>query len=274
MTHKIDTALIFAAGKGTRLQPLTDTKPKALVEVDGKPLILHVVEKLKKEGIEHIVINIHHFASQIVDYFHQNDNFGLDVQFSDETNKLLETGGGIVHAEPLLMHSSPFLIYNADILSNLNIQTFGHKISTDSLSTLVVSQRKTQRYFLFDDMMRLKGWVNIATGKVKTPYKDFDPSQYHKFAFAGIHAMSNNMFDIFRNVSIHPEHYPLYDERGEIIPGFDGPLPEAFSITDFYLRIASQHPIYGYVPSDFKLLDVGKHETLAQAHDFLADYIY
>ena len=182
-------AMIFAAGLGTRLKPLTDTMPKALVKVGGQPLLWHVVQKLKAAGFERIVVNVHHFAQQIVDYLAVNDNLGLDIRISDETSGLLETGGGIKKALPLFDPSEPILIHNVDILSNLDLtgglspvceagEAHGDcplcESNPDAL--LLVSQRKTKRYLLFDDEMILDGWTNIETGEVRSPYKGLDPS--------------------------------------------------------------------------------------------------
>ena len=140
--------MIFAAGLGTRLKPLTDTMPKALVTVGGMPLIWHVIMKLKAAGYERIVVNVHHFAQQIVDYLAANGNFGLDIRISDETGGLLETGGGIRKALPLFDQSSPILIHNVDILSNLDLT-----VLPEDESLLVVSERKTKRYLQFDHAM-------------------------------------------------------------------------------------------------------------------------
>ncbi|MBR7049803.1 MAG: NTP transferase domain-containing protein, partial [Prevotella sp.] len=157
-------AMIFAAGLGTRLKPLTDTMPKALVRVGGKPLLEHVVLRLKDAGYERIVVNVHHFADQIIDFLKEQNNFGLDIRISDEREALLETGGGIKKALPLFDPTEPILIHNVDILSNLDLQS----LPTDA-PLLVVSQRQTKRYLLFDDDMRLQGWTNIETGEVKGP---------------------------------------------------------------------------------------------------------
>ena len=143
-------AMIFAAGLGTRLKPLTDTMPKALVRVGGQPLIWHVIQKLKSSGYERIVVNVHHFADQIVTYLEENHNFGLDIRISDETSALLETGGGIKKALPLFDANEPILIHNVDILSNLDLEA----LPMDA-PLLVVSERQTKRYLMFDDEMRL-----------------------------------------------------------------------------------------------------------------------
>ena len=221
--------MIFAAGLGTRLKPLTDTMPKALVRVGGQPLLWHVIMKLKAAGYERLVVNVHHFAQQIIDYLAENRNFGLDIRISDETEQLLETGGGIKKALPLFDPAEPILIHNVDILSNLDLSA----LPTDA-PLLVVSQRKTKRYLQFDDEMRLVGWKNIETGEVKG-------REGCSLAFSGIH-----MF--------HPSLAPLLNE-----------WPDRFPIMDFYLKACADHLIRGYEATDLRLLDVGKLDSLEQA---------
>lgn len=227
-------AMLFAAGLGTRLKPLTDTMPKALVRVGGQPLIWHVIMKLKAAGCERIVVNVHHFADQIVDYLQANGHFGLDIRISDETSGLLETGGGIKKALPLFDLSEPILIHNVDILSNLDLAS----LPTDT-PLLVVSERTTKRYLLFDDDMRLQGWTNIETGEVKGSRAP------RKLAFSGIHVM-------------HPSLYPLFAD-----------YPERFPIMDFYLKACADHLIKGFEAKDLRLMDVGKLDTLDQAEKFI-----
>ena len=227
-------AMIFAAGLGTRLKPLTDTMPKALVRVGGQPLLWHVIMKLKRAGYERIVVNVHHFASQITDYLAANDHFGLDIRISDETEALLETGGGIKKALPLFDPSEPILIHNVDILSNLDLNA----LPMDA-PLLVVSERKTKRYLMFDDEMRLHGWTNIETGEVKGEKAN------HLLAFSGIHVF-------------HPSLTPLLAD-----------WPERFPIMDFYLKACGDHLIRGYEARDLQLLDVGKIDTLDQAETFI-----
>ena len=262
-------AMIFAAGMGTRLKPLTDTMPKALVRVGGEPLIKHVIQNLSEAGVDRIVVNVHHFAQQIIDYLTENDNFGLDIRISDESAGLLETGGGIKHAAPLFAPDAPILIHNVDILSNVDLRHFyqraGGLLKADGLANvtadvpeasvgavadvpdalLLVSQRKTQRYLLFDDTMRLVGWTNIATGEVKSPYPDLEPKACRMYAFAGIHALS-------------PRMIPLMNQ-----------FPDRFSIIDFYLQTCATHRIEGFAKDDLQLMDIGKLDTLAQAEEFL-----
>jgi NDP-sugar pyrophosphorylase family protein len=237
-------AMIFAAGLGTRLKPLTDTMPKALVRVGGQPLLWHVIQKLKAAGYERIVVNVHHFAQQIVDYLKENDHFGLDIRISDESEMLLETGGGIKKALPLFDPDSPILIHNVDIFSNVELERL-YDFSASAAAAdaaidalLLVSDRKTKRYLQFDDEMRLSGWKNIETGEVKG-------QEGRSLAFSGIHM-------------IGPGAFPLFDE-----------MPERFGIIDFYLKYCQQCVFLGYEKKNLRLLDVGKLDTLHEAEMFL-----
>ena len=287
-------ALIFAAGLGTRLKPITDTLPKALVPVSGHPLLWHVVEKLKGAGITDFVINVHHFADKIRDYVAANNSFGVNIAFSDETDLLRETGGGIRHAAPLLatapaapavpavpasdadQHSvsvadEPFLVHNVDILSNLDIEQFiaKHMETSDSgpahhtLATLLVSDRKTQRYLLFNEEDLMVGWMNIQTGQVKSPYphlrREADAAaipfdwqaflQEHnlkKYAFDGAHIISPQIFGLMEG------------------------MPEKFSIIDFYLGICHKHNIRYHIQPNLEMIDVGKLDSLQKAEEFLS----
>ena len=174
--------MIFAAGLGTRLKPITDRMPKALVPVGGQPLLWHVIQKLRAAGFERIVINVHHFADQIIDYIEANQNFGLDIRISDERVALLDTGGGIKHALPLFDPSMPILIHNVDILSNVDLAAlYQATLESQADALLLVSQRQTKRYLLFADDDRLCGWTNIETGEVKGPLSTihYPPSTIH-----------------------------------------------------------------------------------------------
>ena len=225
--------MIFAAGLGTRLKPLTNTMPKALVRVGGQPLLWHVVMKLKAAGYERIVVNVHHFAQQIIDSLQANNNFGIDIRISDETGGLLETGGGIKNALPHFDPEAPILIHNVDILSNLDLNS----LPVDT-PLLVVSSRPTKRYLQFDDSMRLVGWKNIETGEVKG-------REGHPLAFSGIHVF-------------HPSLAPLLAD-----------WPERFPIMDFYLKSCASHVIKGVEVKDLRLMDVGKLDTLHDAEVFI-----
>ena len=241
-------AMVFAAGLGTRLKPLTDTMPKALVPVCGQPLLYHVLTKLVAAGYGDIIVNVHHFPDQIIDYLCIHD-FGAHITISDEREFLRETGGGVKHVRPLL--TEPFLVHNVDIISNLDLKWLREQHRPDALATLVVSERKTQRYFLFDDDGRLKGWTNIVTGEVRSPFPDIDPEKCRKLAFAGIHMISPAIFDAF-------------DKFG---------FGERFSITDFYLKACAEYPIYAAVPPGFKMVDVGKFDSLSEAEATCAEIL-
>ncbi len=235
-------ALIFAAGLGTRLKPLTDTMPKAMVPVNGKPLVQILIEKLKSVGVTEIVINVHHFAQQIIDFVKANDSFGIDIKFSDETDMLLETGGGLKKASKLFSNTEPILVHNVDILSNADLESL---YSGARHTTMLVSERKTQRYLLFDDSNRLVGWTNIATGEVKSPFRDINPDNYHKYAFSGIQVFNQELLPYMDN--------------------WDG----KFSIIDFYLSICDKVEIKCKADKELQLLDVGKLDTIAKAEEFL-----
>lgn len=237
-------AMIFAAGLGTRLKPLTDTMPKALVPICGKPLLLHVLEKLQHAGFDDIVVNVHHFADMIEDWWAAHPIEGMRIQFSDERSELLETGGGIKHAVDRLQDAQRFLIHNVDILSNADLKAL--YADPRGEATLLVSQRDTQRYLLFDDEMRLVGWTNIKTGEVRSPYPNLRVDECQRLAFSGIHLMNTSLL-------------PLMQE-----------WPERFGIIDFYLNVCAQHPIYGVEQTGLRLMDVGKIDTLDQAEAFVA----
>ena len=238
-------AFIFAAGLGTRLKPLTDTMPKALVPVGGKPLLAHVIEKLKAAGCKKIVINIHHFGDMIIDYVKSQNNFGIEILFSDERQMLLETGGAIKHAVDLL-GDEPFLIHNVDILSNVDLKALieAHNES-GSAATLLVSKRNSTRALLFNSEGNLTAWTNKTTGEVKSPYSDIDISNLNEFAFSGIHIFSPRLFKYF------------------------GAYPEKFSIIDFYLNTCKDENIKAYTQEGLQLLDVGKLDSLEKAENFV-----
>ena len=240
-------AMIFAAGLGTRLKPLTDNMPKALVPVNGKPLLRILMDKLVSSGYDDIVVNVHHFAGMIEDFLTTVRYDGVRIRISDERDLLRDTGGGISHAAPLLGGSGHFLVHNVDILSNLDLRLLEKAFSPDALAVLAVSDRKSSRYLLFDESMRLKGWTNTVTGEIRSPYPDLRPEHCRKYAFSGIHILSDKVF-------------PLFGKEG---------FGEKFPIMDFYLKAAAEYPIYGVVPAGLKLLDVGKPESLAAASDLL-----
>lgn len=187
--------MIFAAGLGTRLKPLTDHMPKALVPVAGRPMLEHVILKLKAAGFNELVINIHHFGEQILDFLRANQNFGLTIHISDERDCLLDTGGGIRKAEPFFRGNEPFLIHNVDILSDTDLKAlYEYHRQSGNDATLLASRRKTIRYLLFDDEKRLCGWINKDTLQTKPEGFAYNPEHHHEYAFSGIHVISPSLF--------------------------------------------------------------------------------
>lgn len=238
-------AMIFAAGLGTRLKPLTDSMPKALIPVAGKPMLEHVINKLKNAGFDEIVINVHHFAGQIIEFLQANNHFGITIHISDETKMLLDTGGGIKKAASFF--DEPFLIHNVDILSNTDLKSlYDYHLSSGNDATLLVSPRKTVRYLLFDERSRLCGWVNKDTLQTKPEGFVYQPAVQKEFAFSGIHVISPSLFK-----------------------AMDDNWTGKFSIMDFYLQTCKEMKFGGYAKEDLQLIDIGKPETLAKAEAFI-----
>ena len=231
-------AMIFSAGLGTRFKPWTDKHPKALALVNGKPLLQHNIEYLQRYGITDVVINVHHFADQIIEAVKQNIGWGSNILISDETNEVLETGGGLLKAKDLLQNGKPFVTLNADFLTDLNVANLieFHK-NKKSLISFGITNRKTSRYFLFDEDNRLCGWRNTTTGEEKISIvKD------------NLRQMAYSCVVVFQ-----PEIFELIPQRGK------------FSLIETYLSLAADYPIYGYDHSGDKLVDVGKPESVAVA---------
>ena len=249
-------AMIFAAGLGTRLKPLTDTMPKALVPLAGKTLLQWQIEKLKAAGITDIVVNVHHFPDQIIDYLRENNNFGCNIQVSDERDMLLETGGGLRKAQPLLtsnlspLASSPILVCNVDILSNIDLPALLNAYNPEEMGVVVVYPRDTQRYLLFDDNSRLRGWTNIATGEVRGPLSDnrYPIANTRKLAFSGMQVLNPRIFEVMEKVVA---------EKGE-----------KFSLIDLYLSIAEKEILRAFIPENYRMMDVGKINQLSEAEAF------
>ena len=251
-------AMIFAAGLGTRLKPLTDTLPKALVPLAGKTLLQWQIEKLKAAGITDIVINIHHFPDMIINYLKDNDNFGCNIQVSDERDALLETGGGLRKAEEKFRSlgvqefrssNEGILICNVDILSNIDIPVLLQAYNPAEIGLVVVSQRETQRYLLFDRENRLCGWTNIATGEFRGPIaKSQEPIAHRQLAFSGMQVLNPRIFECMDNI------VKLKGEK--------------FSLIDLYLNICEQETLKAYIPNDYRMMDVGKISQLSEAEEF------
>jgi len=223
--------MIFAAGMGTRLQPWTFTKPKALVEYNKVPLLEIVIKKLLSFGFNNIVINVHHFADMIEDFLKKNKNFGAEILFSDERTLLLDTGGGLKKAKPFLETGEPFLLYNVDIFSEINLTEFYNlHLKNDSLATLAMKNRNTSRALVFDDDNYLCSWKNNSTGDEKIA-RENNKSKI-QLAFSGIHIVNSEIFK-------------LISEDG------------VFSIIDLYLRLAKDYKISAYTEDSF-WLDLGR----------------
>lgn len=239
-------AMIFAAGLGTRLKPLTNHMPKALVPVAGKPMLEHVILKLKAAGFTELVINIHHFGEQIIGFLEANRNFGLTIHISDERDMLLDTGGGIKKARNFFSGDEPFLVHNVDILSDTDLKAlYEYHLHSGNDATLLASPRKTIRYLLFDDENLLRGWINKDTLQTKPEGFIYRAGQYREYAFSGIHVISPSLF--------------RYMDRWQ----------GKFSIMDFYLQTCREARLGGYLTEQLRLIDIGKPETLAKAEEFI-----
>jgi len=243
-------ALILAAGLGTRLGELTSDRPKALVEVCGRTMLEHQLCHLSAAGFDRFVINIHHFAPKVKAFLEEHNNFGLDIRLSDETYMLLDTGGGIRKAMRLFDNDRPVLVHNVDIFSSVDLKALycGH-IESGADSTLLVAQRTTSRYLYFDADGLLRGWSNVKTGQVRSPYPGFDKSQFTPCAFQGIHVISSSLL-------------PLLDE----ISG------QRFSITDFYVDNAARLRLRSVVSDSEEWVDAGKPEALERASQIIKTY--
>lgn len=230
-------ALIFAAGKGTRLKPFTDHHPKALAMVNEVPLLERNIRFLQSFGINDFVINIHHFGDQIVNFLKKRDNFGAKVEISDERKELLETGGGLVFARKFFDFQEDFLIMNADILTDMNVAKFVkyHQEKKD-FATLAVSDRNSSRKLLFNPEMILRGWLNVQTGEQRLA--EFNKG-FKALAFSGIHC-------------INPEIFNKIKRTGK------------FSIMEEYLDLMHSEQIHGYEHQGI-LIDVGRPESVLEA---------
>lgn len=243
--------MIFAAGLGTRLQPLTNDRPKALVEVAGKPLLEHVILKLKHQGFQHIVVNVHHFGKMIIDFLRVSDNFGLDIRVSDESQLLLNTGGGIKAALPLFNPSKPILIHNVDIASDMDLGQL-YQQAEDMAAThgalLVTNQRKTSRFLLFNHEGLLRGWLNEKPeGNVGKAMGQEPVEELERWPFTGIHVLMPGIYEALKQ-------YP----------------DDVFSIIDFYLSACIEHRIANTtLPQDCRWVDCGKVEALERAQEIL-----
>ena len=242
-------AIIFSAGLGTRLRPITDSLPKALVPLNGRTLLEYQIQMLRAAGITDIAVNVHHFPDLIIAYLREHDNFGCRIHISDERNELLETGGGLLRAFMApdgSLPSEPVLACNVDILSNLDLPAFLSSLRGDEIGRLVVSDRPTQRYLCFSDDNRLIGWKNIQTGEQRL-------ADGRHLAFSGMSLL-------------RPEAFPLLKQYA----ADHGPR---FSLIDFFLSVAPTHTLRAYVPADYRMMDVGKFDLIDEAEAFARDFV-
>ena len=246
MKKKI-SGFILAAGLGTRLKPWTDHHPKALAMVNGKSLLQRNVEYLQKFGIKDVVVNVHHFADQIVAAIEQNKGWGSKISISDETDQVLETGGGLFKAKPFLVEQQNFVMMNCDILTNLDLnKLIVQHHENQALATLAVANRETSRYLLFNQNLEMVGWKNIKTQEVKLPGKaKLGNAEPTPMAFSGIHVISNTIFEKIN---------------------FKG----KFGMIDLYLDLCLHNKIIGYDHSEDLVLDVGKPEAIILAETSFA----
>lgn len=240
--------MILAAGLGTRLKPWTDHHPKALAQVNGKSLLQHNIEYLQRFGITNVIINVHHFANQIIDALQQHNGFGSKITISNEEDEVLETGGGLMKAAPLLAGTKPFVLMNVDVLTDLDL---GLMINTHllhkPLATLATTHRTTSRYLLFNNKNQLCGWRNKVTGEEKPASGTLINACMNtsERAFSGIHVIDPHIFDLIK-------------QHGK------------FSMIDVYLDLMNTNPILSYDHSDSLFIDVGKPESITSAEHLFA----
>ena len=235
------TAMILAAGLGTRLKALTQDKPKALVELNGKPLLQHCIEDLIANGFHHIVINVHHFGDQIIDFV-KSHHFDAEIQISDERDLLMDTGGGIIKATPLFKDSKAVLIHNVDIISDVNLGEMSRQfIDSKDDAWLLTQDRESSRKLLFRDDNQLIGWRNKADGSFKWVYDSF--GQYQEMAFSGLHLFRS---DLFAKFECKPQ-----------------------SVIDLYLKLAKTNRIISKPIQPSYWFDLGKPEQIQAAESFL-----
>jgi len=236
-------AMILAAGLGTRLKPLTDSIPKALVRVKDHTLLELQINKLKAEGFDHIIINVHHFAEQIKYYLKQNNFFNCSIEISDESQKLLDTGGGLKKASHFFSDGNPFLVYNVDILSNINLKKLKeYHLASSGIATLAIQKRNSSRKFLFDEKMKLCGWMNEKAGEKKITRDG--QSKLFPYSFSGVQIVDPRIFKYF-------------------------PDKDVFTLVELYLSAAQKEKIIGYAHNEDEWIDLGKMENLKLGESFL-----
>jgi NDP-sugar pyrophosphorylase family protein len=237
-------AMIFAAGLGTRLRPLTDHKPKALVEVGSTPLLEIAISKLIQAGVTDIIVNVHHFAEQIEAYIADNKTkWGINITTSDERSLLLDTGGGLKHAHWFFKDDTqPFICCNADILSSIDIgKLYAAHQASNAIATFAIQQRDTSRYMLFDQQNQLRGWMNTKSKEIKISKQGAE--NLKMYSFSCFQVLSPQVF----------KHMPK---------------ESVFSMIDLYLKLSKRHSVQGYFHPNDQWMDVGKPEAVIEAGKF------
>ncbi|NPD44424.1 MULTISPECIES: nucleotidyltransferase family protein [unclassified Lentimicrobium] len=237
-------AFIFAAGLGTRLYPYTKSTPKALVPLQGRPMLGHLILKLKSFGMTDIIINIHHYGEQIISYLKENKNFGCNIIISNEREELLDTGGGLKKALNLLENEEDLLVHNVDILTDFDLnKLINHHQNSNSKVTLLVQNRRTSRYLLFDEHNKLKGWTNIKTRKTKP--ENIKVENYKPFAFNGVHVINKSTLPYFN-------------------------VDNAFPIIPVYIQMSQSEEISALEIDESFWMDLGKPEAIDKANKWLS----
>jgi len=236
-------AMILAAGRGTRLLPLTGSQPKALVPLNGKPLLFHVLSRLQAAGFREVVINVHHHAAKLIQYIASQPVPGLELSISDESGQLLDTGGALLHAAPLLEGGGDILVHNVDVLTDLSLTDLldDHQRS-DALVTLAVRDRQSGRYLLFNDRGQLVGWKDVR--QEKSLWSDGPVEEVSALAFSGVQVISERLLELL-------------------------PRRQRFAIIPEYISLARQHTLRSFIHNAGLWMDLGRPEDLRQAESYL-----
>jgi len=259
-------AMIFAAGFGTRLKPLTDTCPKALVKVGDKPMLQHTIEHLKQHGFDEIIINVHYLGNQIIDFINQHTSFGIRIEISDETDRILETGGGLLNAQHFFNDGQPFLVCNADVFTNINLTKFyQYHLTRNAIATLAIRNRKSSRVLLFNEQNRLQGWQNFKNEEMKFPSVFGDSAAHY--------------FDAHNPIFADKKYNIIKQAKQAAFSGYQILSPQIFkhktrdgifSMTDWYIDICFQQTIHGYHHDEDIWIDIGSPEQLQKANEVCA----
>lgn len=235
-SHQNNTlAFILSAGLGTRLGKITANKPKALVEINGVPLLESLLLKLKSEGFTHCIVNVHHFANQITDFLKKKNNFGLEIQISDESNQLMDTAGALLQALPLMQGFDNLLVHNVDVVADISLNNFVEIAQKDEADAmLLLKERDSSRKLLFDNEMQLKGWHHLMKNEYK--FVKNAPKPLNEYAFSGIHFMKKHVLNDYE--------------------------PKVMGFVELYLDLAEKHKVKGLLRNEGYWFDLGKQDEI------------